>query len=55
LITAGICALASIATFGLLRERAVPQVESARQQGMVASLARLLHTWRAARRCEDFA
>ena len=55
LITAGIYALASIATFVLLRERAVPQVASTQQQGIAASLARLLQTWREARRFEDFA
>ena len=55
LITAAVYALASVATFGLLRERAVPQVASAQQQGMVASFTRLLQTWREARRFEDFA
>ena len=55
LITAGIYALASIATFVLLRERAVPQAASTQQQGIAASLARLLQTWREARRFEDFA
>jgi UMF1 family MFS transporter len=55
LITASIYALASSATFALLRERAVPQGASAQQPGMVASLARLLQTWREARRFEDFA
>ena len=54
LITAGVYALASIATFALLRERAVPQVASVQQQGMVASFTRLLQTWREARRFEDF-
>ncbi len=56
LITAGIYALASVATFALLRERAVPQAQaSQQQQGLKASLARLLQTWREARRFEDFA
>ena len=55
LITATIYALASIATFALLRERAVPQVALAGQQGMAASFSRLLQTWREARRFEDFA
>ena len=55
LITAAVYALASIATFALLRERAVPQVALAQQQGMVASFTRLLQTWRDARRFEDFA
>jgi len=55
LITAAIYALASIATFALLRERAVPQVALAQQQDMAASFNRLLQTWREARRFEDFA
>jgi len=55
LITAGVYALASIVTFALLRERAVPQVALAQQQGIVASFSRLLQTWREARRFEDFA
>ena len=55
LITAAVYALASVATFGLLRERAVPQVAAAQRQGMVASFTRLLQTWREARRFEDFA
>jgi len=55
LITAAIYALASIATFALLRERAVPQVALAQQQDMAASFTRLLQTWREARRFEDFA
>ena len=55
LITAAVYALASVATFGLMRERAVPQFSAAQQQGMVASFTRLLQTWREARRFEDFA
>ena len=55
LITASVYALASIATFALLRERAVPQVALAQQQGVFASFARLRQTWREARRFEDFA
>jgi len=55
LITAGIYALASVATFALLRERAVPQAQASQQQGLKASQARLLQTWREARRFEDFA
>jgi len=55
LITAGVYALASIATFALLRERAVPPAALAQQQGMVASFSRLLHTWREARRFDVFA
>jgi UMF1 family MFS transporter len=54
LITAAIYALASIATFALLRERAVPQMQGMQQQGFAASMARLLQTWREARRFEDF-
>jgi len=55
LITAGVYALASTATFALLRERAVPPAALAQQQGMVASFSRLLHTWREARRFDVFA
>ncbi|MEO6322068.1 MAG: MFS transporter [Polaromonas sp.] len=54
LITAGIYALASMATFALLRERAVPQAQGTQRQGIKASLARLRQTWREARRFEDF-
>ncbi len=56
-ITATVYALASLATFTLLRERAVPQTEAARAltgTGIGASLARLAETWRAARRYRDF-
>ena len=55
LITAGVYALASAATFALLRERAVPQAQAVRQQGIRAALARLQKTWHEARRFEDFA
>ena len=65
LITAATYALASVATFVLLRERAVPQriaavdeasrgAESARTTGLRASLARLADTWHHARRYRDF-
>lgn len=54
LITAAVYALASMATFVLLRERAVPQAQEMQQQGFAASMARLLQTWREARRFEDF-
>ncbi len=54
LITAGIYALASVATFALLRERAVPQPQLTQRQGIKASLNRLRQTWREARRFEDF-
>ncbi len=56
-ITATIYALASIATFTLLRERAVPQNTVGAPltgTGIGASLARLAETWRAARRYRDF-
>ncbi len=52
LITAGVYGLASLATFGLLRERAVPQGGAA--HGFAASLARLHRTWHEARRYRDF-
>ena len=52
LITAGVYGVASLATFALLRERAVPQGGAAR--GFAASLARLHRTWREARRYRDF-
>jgi len=55
LITAGIYGLASLATFALLRERAVPQAAAAQREGLAASLARLRRTWQEARRFEDFA
>lgn len=54
LITAAVYALASMATFVLLRERAVPQAQGMQQQGFAASMARLLQTWREARHFEDF-
>ena len=57
-ITATLYAVASLATFTLLRERAVPQpVCTPAQQprlGIGASLARLAETWHAARRYRDF-
>ncbi len=56
-ITATIYALASLATFTLLRERAEPQSAAAQASlgtGIGASLARLAETWRAARRYRDF-
>ncbi len=53
LITAVVYALASAATFVLLRERAVPQ--PAAQQGHArAAFQRLQQTWQQARRYEDF-
>ena len=52
LITAALYGMASLATFALLRERAVPQDGAA--DGVAASLARLRQTWREARRYRDF-
>ena len=52
-LTAGIYALASLATFALLRERARPQAGGA-SAGVVASLRRLRATWQDARRYQDF-
>jgi len=52
LITAGVYGLASLATFALLRERAVAQEGAA--DGIAAALARLRQTWREARRYRDF-
>ena len=50
LITAVVYAAASLATFMLLRERALPQP----QAGMQAAVARLRQTWRNARQYPDF-
>lgn len=52
LITAAVYGLASIATFVLLRERALPQRGAA--DGIAASLARLRRTWNQAQRYRDF-
>ncbi len=63
LITAALYAVASLGTFVLLRERAVPQPDrAATGEGAAtevadeadASLARLAHSWRLARRYRDF-
>lgn len=54
LITAGIYGVAALATFALLRERALPQVQAAHEAGLPAALARLNGTWRQARRFRDF-
>jgi UMF1 family MFS transporter len=54
LITAAVYALASLATFALLKERAVPQPSALRDSGLRASLARLAQTWRHARDYRDF-
>ena len=53
-LTAVIFALASLATFTLLRERAQPQAGSAAAGGLSASLAQLARTWHEARRFRDF-
>ena len=53
LITAGVYGVSSLATFALLRERAVPQGGAA--HSVMASLARLRQTWREAQRYRDFA
>jgi UMF1 family MFS transporter len=55
LITAAVYALASLATFALLKERAQPQPQTAASAGgLRASLARLAQTWHRARRYRDF-
>ncbi|MCI1192538.1 MFS transporter [Calidifontimicrobium sp. SYSU G02091] len=54
LITAGVFALASLATFALLKERALPQAQPAGETGLRASFERLARTWREARRFRDF-
>ena len=56
-LTAAIFAVASLATFALLRERALPQAAPAgggSGSGLSASLAQLARTWREARRFRDF-
>jgi MFS transporter, UMF1 family len=54
LITAAVYALASLLTFALLKERAVPQPSALRESGLRASLARLAQTWRHAQDYRDF-
>ncbi|MEO5735222.1 MAG: MFS transporter [Rubrivivax sp.] len=54
LITAAVYALSSLPTFVLLKERALPQ-RGAAEGRMHGAVARLLRTWREARRYEDFA
>ena len=55
LITAAVYATASLPTFLLLKERAVPQTARVAQAGgLRASLARLARTWREAQRFPDF-
>jgi UMF1 family MFS transporter len=53
-LTAVIFAVASLATFSLLRERAQPQPGEAAAGGLSASLAQLRRTWHEARRFRDF-
>ena len=59
MITAAVYALAAIATFALLKERAVPQPAQAgpasRAAGPMDSLRRLHATWKQARQYRDFA
>ncbi len=54
LITTTVYGLASVATFVLLRERAVPQTGALRQAGLKASVQRLADSWRKARNHRDF-
>ena len=54
LITGAVYAGASLVTFALLRERAVPQAASQEMQGWRASWRRLALTWRRARSYRDF-
>ena len=54
LITAVVYGTASLVTFALLRERAVPQAAPVGDAGLAAALRRLAATWRNARRYRDF-
>jgi UMF1 family MFS transporter len=54
LITAAVYALASLLTFALLKERALPQPTALRESGLRASLQRLGQTWRHAQDYRDF-
>ncbi len=54
LITAAIYGFASLATFALLRERALPQPDALREGGLIASLRRIGQTFREARAYRDF-
>jgi MFS transporter, UMF1 family len=54
LITAGVFALATLATFALLKERALPQAAPPGEAGLRASLSRLNRTWHEAQRFRDF-
>ena len=53
-ITAGVYGVASLATFALLRERAVPQARGAGDAGLRAALGRLAETFHHARGYRDF-
>ena len=53
-ITATVYGVASLVTFAMLRERAVPQAANPTQSGLRASLQRLAQTWRKARNYRDF-
>ncbi|WP_374437732.1 MFS transporter [Inhella sp.] len=54
LITAGIFGVAALGTFALLRERALPQLDTGAKPGLTGAFARLRHTWQQARRFADF-
>ena len=55
LITAAVYGLSSLATFTLLKERAVPHPRAVqREAGLRAALTQLKSTWRQARRFRDF-
>jgi MFS transporter, UMF1 family len=54
LITAGVFALATLPTFALLKERALPQTAPPGEAGLRASLSRLNRTWHEARLFRDF-
>ena len=53
-LTAVIFAVASLATFSLLRERAQPQATAGAAGGLSASLAQLARTWQEAQSFRDF-
>ncbi|MET0335184.1 MAG: MFS transporter [Rhizobacter sp.] len=54
IITAAVYGLASLATFLLLKERAVPQPQALHEAGLKASIKRLADTFRRAREYRDF-
>lgn len=54
IITAAVYGVASLATFALLRERAVPNAEAAQQGGLSAALRQLVSTARRARAFRDY-